>query len=131
MNELRSIFDLAFMSADLYHGGGPHLLIATSVHCPWCRKFSPYWAEIAEQLGSSYEVSVVTVEETGGEQIFREGMHFFFQHDVGESIGFPSMYVLERSSGVEEISPDVFWHPGQKQFLKQNLVARLNERIRE
>ena len=23
MNELRSIFDLAFMSADLYHGGGP------------------------------------------------------------------------------------------------------------
>ena len=106
-------------------------MIATSVHCPWCRKFSPYWAEIAEQLGSSYEVSVVTVEETGGEQIFREGMHFFFQHDVGESIGFPSMYILERSSGVEEISPDVFWHPGQKQFLKQNLVARLNERIRE
>ncbi len=128
MKEIYSIFELSFLSADVYHEKHAHLIIVTSRDCPWCEKFKPYWSEIAESITKQYELSTLKVEDIGGERIFREGFLFFFQHDVGESIGFPSMYILDYGERPAPIPPEVFWHAGQQQFLKQNLINYLRER---
>ena len=131
MKEIKSVFDLALVSENLYKGQDPQLLIVTSSECYWCQQFAHEWREISSALGSDCQVYVLSVQAAGGERILREGMGFFFQHDIGESIGYPSIYLLGSATLPIEISPEVFWDPQHQHFLRQQLVTSIRERILE
>jgi len=129
MKHINSVFDLALVSESLHTKAGPQLLIVTSLECYWCQQFAHKWTEISSSLGDECGVYALSVQAAGGERVLREGMYFFFEHDIGKSIGYPSMYLFGVDSLPVEISPEVFWDAQQKRFLQEELVTFVRERI--